>query len=122
MEAVVMAVKTGAAGSFDELADRFSEDGSGAEGGDLGLFSLDELSEKVRDMVRGMKQGDITPVFETPQGYQVLMVQEIIEGKGKTLDEVKTDIQEKIHRALVAEKYEAWVKGLRERSFVRIMQ
>lgn len=122
MDAVVAALKAGGAGSFHELAGRFSEEGAGLQGGDLGLFSLDELSEKIRDMVRGMNPGEITPVFETPQGYQILMVQEVIEGKGKTLDEVKGDIQEKIHRALVAEKYEAWVKGLRERSFVRIMQ
>ena len=122
MTSVEGALKAGGPGAFNELADRFSKDGASPAGGDLGLFALDELSEKIRDLVRDMKAGDITPVLETINGYQILMVQEIKEGVGKTLDDVRIEIQEHLHRELVKEKYETWVKNLRDRSYVRVMQ
>lgn len=122
MTSVERALKTGGAGAFDEMAERFSGDGTSLAGSDLGLFALDELSKKIREMVRGMKAGDVTPVLETPNGYQILMVQAIEEGAGKTLDDVRIEIQEQLHRKLVREKYETWVKKLRDRSYVRIMQ
>ena len=89
---------------------------------DLGLFTLDELSEKIREMVRGMKEGDITPVLETDAGYQILMLEEIKEEPDRTLEDAKAEIQEKLYRDLVEEKYKAWVKKLRDRSYVKIIQ
>ncbi|MBW1896898.1 MAG: SurA N-terminal domain-containing protein [Deltaproteobacteria bacterium] len=120
-KSIEMMLKTGAEGAFDELAQRFSGDES-ITSGDLGLFPLDELSEKIRDMVRGMKAGDIIPVMEAPHGYQILVVQEVTETPGKTLDEVKGEIQQKLYQEFVEEKYEAYVKKLRKRSYVKVMQ
>jgi len=120
-KSIEMTLKTGAEGTFDDLAQRFSGDES-ITSGDLGLFSLDELSEQIRDMVSGMKAGDITPVIEAPHGYQILVVLEITETPGKSLEEVKGEIHEKLYQEFVEEKYEAYVKRLRKRSYVKVMQ
>jgi len=69
-----------------------------------------------------MKAGDITPVMEAPHGYQILVVQEVTETPGKTLDEVKGEIQQKLYQEFVEEKYEAYVKKLRKQSYVKVMQ
>jgi peptidyl-prolyl cis-trans isomerase SurA len=119
--AIEMTLKTGAEGAFDDLAQRFSGDES-ITSGDLGLFLLDELSEQIRDMVSGMKAGDVTPVIEAPHGYQILVVLEITETPGKSLEEVKGEIHEKLYQEFVEEKYEAYVKKLRKRSYVKVMQ
>lgn len=120
IEAIVGELKSGAA--FDELARQYSQNGTAAAGGDLGLFTLDELSDELQETVPQMTEGQISPVLETPKGYQVLMLQEIKQIPGKTLKEARREIQERLYRELVEEKYKAWLNKLRDRSYVKIIQ
>ncbi|NVM20964.1 MAG: peptidylprolyl isomerase [Desulfobacterales bacterium] len=120
MEVVVKELEAGA--SFDEVARRYSEDATAKEGGDLGLLRLEELSPEFKEAVCSMKEGQTSPVVETPHGYQILMVQEIKHLPGKTLKEARIEIQERLYRELVEEKYSAWLKGLRERAYVKIIR
>jgi len=120
IKSIVRELKSGAA--FDELARKYSQDGTAAAGGDLGLFTLDELLQEFQETVLWMAEGQISPVLETPKGYQILMLQEIKKIPGKTLEEARIEIQERLYRELVGEKYNAWLKRLRERSYVKIIQ
>lgn len=118
MESIVRAFYSGA--PFDELARKYSEDSSAAAGGDLGQFSLDELSVQVQEALRTMSKGDISRILETPEGYRILMVQDIEKKPGKSMEEATPEIQEKLYQRVVEEQYEAWLKALRERSYVKI--
>ena len=120
IESIVRDLNSGTA--FDELAKQYSQDSTAAAGGDLGLFALDELSAEFRETVRGMAEGEISPVLQTPNGYQILMLQEIKKIPGKTLKEARIEVQERLYRELVEEKYRAWLKALRDRSYVKIIQ
>jgi peptidyl-prolyl cis-trans isomerase SurA len=120
MESIVEMLESGAA--FDELAKQYSQDGTAAAGGDLGLFALDELSAEFQETVRRMDEGQISPVLHTPKGYQILMLQEMKKMPGKTLKEARIEIHERLYRELVEEKYRAWLKALRDRSYVKIIQ
>jgi len=120
IETIVKEFESGAA--FDELAKQYSQDGTAAAGGDLGLFTLNELSAEFQETVRGMEEGQISPVLKTPKGYQILMLQEIKKMPGKTLKEARREIHERLYRELVEEKYRAWLKSLRNRSYVKIIQ
>jgi peptidyl-prolyl cis-trans isomerase SurA len=120
IKAIADELKAGAA--FDQLARQFSDDITAKEGGDVGLFSLEELSNQFRETVRWMKDGEISPVLETPQGYQILMVQEIQHTPRKTFKEAKAEIEDRLFRKLVDEKYAKWLQGLRERSYIKIIQ
>ena len=120
IEAVVEKFKAG--GAFDELARQYSEDRTAKHGGDLGLFSIDELSSEFQETVRGMKEGEISPVVKTPQGYQVIMLQGIKNAPGKSIEEATIEIQEKLYTELVERKYKEWFKELRERSYIKIIE
>lgn len=120
IEIIVKEFESGAA--FDELARQYSQDGTAAAGGDLGLFTLDELSAKFRETIRRMEVGQISPVLEVSQGYQILMLQEIEKTPAKPLKEARIEIQEKLYRELVEERYNTWLKALRDRSYVKIIQ
>jgi peptidyl-prolyl cis-trans isomerase SurA len=106
---------------FDELARRYSDDRTAKDGGDLGLFDIDELSREFRETVRGMKEGQISPILETPQGHQIVMLEQIKSQPGMSLEEAKIQIQEKLYNDLVEQKYQTWLKGLRERSYIEII-
>ena len=120
MEVVVKEFKAGT--PFDELAKQYSEDTTAKDGGDLGLFQLDELSTEFHETVQRMKEGEISPILQTPQGYQVVMLQQIKNLPGKALRESFIEIQEKLYSQLVEEKYNAWLNALRERSYIEIIQ
>lgn len=120
IESIVKDFKSGAA--FDELAKQYSQDGTAESGGDLGLFTLNELSAEFQETVQRMAEGQISPVIQTSKGYQVLMLQEIKKTPGRTLKEARIEIHERLYRDLVEEKYRAWLTVLRDRSYVKIIQ
>lgn len=119
MASVVNALRSG--GAFDELAREYSDDASAAEGGDLGLFTLDELSPGLRETVASMSEGQVSPVIQTPQGYRILMLQEIEKKPGKSLKEASIEIHDKLYQRFVDEKYKDWIKALRDRSYVKVI-
>jgi len=122
LEKVVAILRAFESGSdFEELARQYSEDGTAAAGGDLGLFTLDEISTEFRETVRWMAEGEVSPVLETSKGYRFLMLEEIKEMPPKTLKEVSIEIHERLFREFVEEKYKAWLKGLRDRSYVKVV-
>ena len=122
LEKVVASLRAFESGSdFEELARQYSEDGTAAAGGDLGLFTLDEISTEFRETVRWMAEGEVSPVLETSKGYQLLMLEGIKEMPPKTLKEVSIEIHERLFREFVEEKYKAWLKGLRDRSYVKVV-
>jgi len=119
IEAAVEAFEAGV--GFEELAERYSDDMTAKDGGDLGFFHMDELSAEFRDTVRGMKEGEISPIMQTPQGYQIVMLEQIKREGEKSLEETKLQIQDKLYNELVEKKYKAWLEELRERSYIRII-
>jgi peptidyl-prolyl cis-trans isomerase SurA len=119
IEEIAEALQSGT--NFDEVAFESSEGGPVVTGGDLGQLALDELSTEFRETVASMAVGQTSPMIETPGGYQILLLQEIIEMPGKALKEVSIEIHEKLYRDFVEEKYKVWLKQLRERSFVKII-
>jgi peptidyl-prolyl cis-trans isomerase SurA len=54
---------------FKELAQKYSDLPSAAEGGDLGNFRPDEMAQYIRDAIANLKPGGVSPVVETEYGY-----------------------------------------------------
>ncbi|MGD9022715.1 MAG: peptidylprolyl isomerase [Deltaproteobacteria bacterium] len=119
VESIEQALKAGV--NFEELARQYSEDSTAATGGDLGLFTLDELSPEFRDTVRSLGEGQVSAALRTPNGYQFLKLEDIKGAPGRTLKEARIEIHERLYREFVEEKYRAWLKALRDRSYVKII-
>lgn len=108
--------------SFPELAKTFSEAASAVRGGELGVFEINLLTKKIQSAVQGLSGGQFTEVVETEQGYQIFYVDDVISAGGKTLDEAKQEIQEKLYAEDVDHKYKEWLKQMRERAHVQILE
>ena len=108
--------------SFQELAKTFSEASSAVKGGELGVFEINLLTKKVQSAVQGLSAGQFSEVVETEQGYQIFYVEEVISAGGKTLDEARQEIQEKLFAEDVDRKYKAWLQRMRERAHVQILE
>ena len=114
--------KLNAGESFETMARNYSESSTAPEGGDLGLFELDSLSPQLQKTIKGMKPGEVTPVLETDQGYQIFFLQEILKTSGKSLKEVSPEIQRILFEENADKKYQEWIEGLRKQSVIKIIQ
>ena len=119
LEAVLAKLKQGIA--FEELWRRLKESPTGVEGTDLGLYQLDELSVQLREVVEKMQSGEFSEVVNTDFGPQIIYVQKIQEKMAKSLDEIESEIQEKLYNEAVDNKYQEWLDALRKRSLIKII-
>lgn len=108
--------------SFETTAKSYSESSLGAEGGDLGLFGLDELSPQLRNAIKEMKAGEFTPVLDTDQGFQIFFVKEIVKTSGKPLEEVSPEIEKILFNEIVEKKFQSWLGDLRNQSVIKIIK
>ncbi len=120
MESILAKLKDGE--SFEAMAAAYSESSLASEGGDLGLFGLDDLSPQLQEAIRGLNAGEFTSVLDTDQGYQIFFVQDIIKTQGRSLEEVSPEIEEKLFNEIVDEKFRSWLEGLRKRSCIKIVK
>ncbi len=106
---------------FKTLARQYSQAPNAADGGELGLFSLDSLSEQIGDAVIGLSPGEHTGVLLTDSGYQIFFLSRIEVVGGKTMDQAFDDISNRLYDEIVEEKFRAWLDSLKEKSHIKIM-
>lgn len=105
---------------FAVMAKRYSQ-GPGAEtGGDLGFFSEGELDPVLETAIDKLKPGEISKVIATESGLHIIRVVEAQTVSDKPMEEVRESIRRRLFQQEINRKYEDWLKGLRDRSFVKI--
>ena len=91
------------------------------QGTDLGLYRLEELSEQLREVVEKMKSDEFSEVLDTDFGLQIIYVQNIQETQTKSLEEIESEIEEKLYNEAVDNKYQDWLDALRKSSLIKII-
>ena len=104
--------------SFSDLAKQYSEDPSAKAGGDLGSLKKSQLNKSFTDVISQMKPGDVSKPFWTDSGLHIIRLESRTEAKSndEALEEARNMLNDKIFR----ERYNAWMKSLREKSFIEI--
>jgi peptidyl-prolyl cis-trans isomerase SurA len=105
---------------FGEMAKRFSDGSTKAQGGFLGVYKHGELSKELEVTVFKMKKNDLTEVMETKQGFLILQVLEHYDEGEQSLAKVKNEIMDKLYSARMEPAMREYLKTLREQSFVVI--
>ncbi|MBF0302043.1 MAG: SurA N-terminal domain-containing protein [Desulfamplus sp.] len=106
---------------FKTVATAESEAPNAAEGGDLGFFDWEILSDTIRDAVEPLKAGEYTNVISTDQGYQIFYVEKIDNQNLPPLNEVSESISKKLYDDIVEKKFREWLDALKEKSHIKIM-
>lgn len=106
---------------FGDLARRFSQ-GPGVEGGgDLGVFSEEELDPKLRKIVESIPEGGFSDLIKGPAGVQIVRVVRLEGGEIKPLADLRNAIHRILYREEANKRYGAWIKELRERTYTKII-
>src|SRR5207244_11172179 len=74
------------------------EPGSGAQGGDLGLFPRGRMTPAFEEAAFALQAGGVSDVVETPFGFHVIKVEEHRPGGVKSLEAVHDEIADGLKR------------------------
>lgn len=107
---------------FKQLARDFSNLPSAEDGGDLGTFTLDEMASAMKDAVKNLQAGQISPILETSAGYQFFKLLSKEKNPSVTTtpyDEVKEDIKEKLYDEKLKKTFKQWVDDLKNNAYIQ---
>ena len=104
--------------SFSDLAKQYSEDPSAKVGGDLGTLKKSQLNKNFTDIISQMKPGDVSKPFWTETGLHIIKLESRTEVKNN--DEILQEARNMLNEKIFKERYNAWIKSLREKSFIEV--
>ncbi len=114
-------IKKGA--DFAALAKQYSEDPSGANGGDLGWFKPGELLDDLEKAAARLKVGEVSEPVRTKVGLHLLKVEAREGAAHQNLDELSDQIKQQLYNAALEERFQKWLtEDLRKRHHVVLLQ
>lgn len=118
-ENILNQIKNG--GDFAKLAQQHSQ-GPGAErGGRLGPVKASDLLPTMRQALGELKPGQTSEVLQIPQGFVIMQLIERSGDKGLPLQAVKEQIRQKLEREMTEKRFREWMKELRAKNYVKII-
>ncbi len=118
-ENVLQKIKNGE--PFAKMAQRYSQ-GPGAErGGRLGPVRASDLLPSMRQALGELRPGQTSEVLQIPQGFVIMQLIERSGDKELPLQKVKKQIRSKLEREMTEKRFREWLKDLRAKSYVKIM-
>ena len=106
---------------FSGLAKKHSLLPNASEGGNLGLFDINNFAENIKEIISGLNKGDYSNVISTTQGFQIFYVEDIVLDGNKTYEQAHDEIQEILYSEQVKKKFETWIESLKENAHIKIM-
>ncbi|THB75341.1 MAG: parvulin peptidyl-prolyl isomerase [Desulfobacteraceae bacterium] len=107
--------------SFTALAKSYSKGGNAAQGGELGKFGLDAMSEQIQKSLDGLEKGQHTRVVSTDQGYQIFYIEDIIVDGALTYEEAAQKILEILYNKEAEKKFSTWLETLKKNAHIKTM-
>ena len=96
-EAVLKKARAGE--DFAKLAKEYSEGPTRKNGGDLGCFSKGKMVKPFEEAAFKLKKGEISDLVRTQFGFHIIKVEDIQPAKTKTLDEVRSQIEDTLKKS-----------------------
>lgn len=109
-----------AGADFAALAREYSDDSATAnQGGELGWVNPQQLDPVTRRQVQALAAGEVSPIFQTREGYEIVQVAD-----RRERDQTREAMRERARRALGEQKSveegELWLRKLRDEAYVDI--
>lgn len=99
--------------NFAELAEMYSEDGSGSQGGDLGFLSRGRTVPEFEEAAFSLAVNEISEPVRSDYGYHLIIVTERKEAQGEEFEKSRGRIAEMIRAEKGRDDLMAWFEELR---------
>ncbi len=107
---------------FEDLAKKYSDGSTAAQGGEIGGFKRGEMAKELEDKTFSLKVGGVSDVIRTRQGFIIFKVLDHAQAGVPPLKQV----EDKIRNLLYAQKLEpaarAYLTKLREEAYIEIRE
>ena len=111
-----------AGAKFEDVAKKESNGPTAAQGGELGAFIRGALAKELEDKTFSMKDGEVSDVIRTKQGFIILQVMKHQQAGVPPLKEVESKIYEALYYDRLQPALRVFLTKLREDSFIDIKQ
>ncbi len=118
IEKIVGKLKSG--GDFAELARLYSQDSLASRGGDMDFRTKDRLFGPFRKLAFTLKVGEVSEIFRTKHGYQIMKVTGKKEGKKGTLESERENIRTLLLDRKIQNKSHSYLEALRKKATIKI--
>jgi peptidyl-prolyl cis-trans isomerase SurA len=106
--------------NFEEVAKKYSDGPSAADGGALGTFERGKLAKELEDRTFAMKAGEITDVIHTKQGYAILRVDDHQMAGIPPMKDALPKIQDALYYQKLQPALRTFLTKLREEAYIKI--
>lgn len=107
--------------SFEEMARQYSEDSLASRGGDLGWFTADShMYAPFRERAFKMKKGEVSEIFRTPHGLQILTVTDVQEGHKASLENSREIVRKKLVEQELKKRTRPYLESLKKEAKVKV--
>ena len=110
-------IRGGAA--FEDIAKKYSDGPSAADGGNLGTFERGKLAKELEDKTFAMKAGEVTDVIRTKQGYVILKVVDHQMAGIPPFKDALPKIQDALYYQKLQPALRAYLTKLREDAYIK---
>jgi len=117
-EGILARIKAGE--DFGALAKEFSQGPGAEEGGALGEFNAAQIDSELKKVIDGLSDGNISNLIIKQSGIQIIKLLRRTGANIKPFEEVKSKIYETIYNEELDKRYTAWIKDLRDNSYIKI--
>jgi parvulin-like peptidyl-prolyl isomerase len=107
--------------NFGDMARQFSEDSLASRGGDLDWFTADgHMYAPFREWAFKLNKGEVSDIFRTPHGLQILKVTDVQEGHQATLENSRATIRQKLVEQELKKQTRPYLESLKSEANVKI--
>lgn len=104
---------------FPEMARQYSEDGTAANGGDLGWVNPGDTVPPFEKAMNELQPGEISQPVRSPFGFHLIQVLERRK-QDMTKEAARLKARQEIRARKSEEAYQDWVRELRDRAYVEL--
>lgn len=108
---------------FPDLARQYSDASTATSDGELGVFKRGDLAKDIEDIVfKQNNKGSVTDPIRRPAGFEIYRVDEHYAAGQASLEEVRSEIMNRLMEPVVRPKLRAYLTTLRENAYLQVKE
>ncbi len=107
---------------FAEVARKYSDLPSAADGGDIGEFTLNDMAEQMAQVVGNLRPTEVSKIIETENSYQFFQIKKMkkhLTVVKETFDNAEKEIRQQLYQEKLRQAYKEWISELKENAYIR---
>ncbi|HNT26924.1 MAG TPA: peptidylprolyl isomerase [bacterium] len=107
--------------TFEEAAQRYSEDAAARNGGKLPSFRFNEMDPKFSEEVAKLDPGEMSRPFRSRFGWHIVRLDDVEKSDPPPYEQVRDKVRYLFYQMNQEKAFESWIKAKRQSSAVKVL-